>query len=1035
MSARKRQNEPPVRSGLDNISSACYTIPWRPKKKPKRSSTATIGTQPHSFESPFPILAEFEADSEPARVRYASYQIAIRRTEALFEKCMDDVYSSLFDDLRVFFRSDTEPAPSTEEDGLGQLDIAKQGLFIPGFESPDRHQEHTGPAAGAARRIQTALLISTSAPYLSSFSSRLVSEISSTSTDGLPSIVITLSASECSNLYTAIRLLVARFIAQGSTLRSVIKTDSHQVDLSDIEAAAFAGKVEPDLHILRSWWQSKFSHLVRGPRLVVNLPTIESVEPTVLSDLLSALQTFVAEPSNAPSSAGVSAHAGSSTPQLLLILGITSPSGGLAAVSTNGVTALSSSSASAAPAPWIDYLPRQVLRVLDISRFSLPSKEIVWSRLVQSFLMSCELPLSIGPTTFEYIRETYWERDADLDSILDAVRLAFFIHFSGKPESVFAIPEQAKRVRFYSWTPKMVEKMKIAFMTTDAAGDLVLPLLTDGNRDASLNVQKLLEDASRSDQFILGEIDHLRSPREVLSFRLEFAVRFLFRAFEALQKIQTRASTAAQALHAARNSSVAAQQAAEMDEHRQLERASEILTQVVMQCLNASVGSLDTGKRPPIALTLRNGLARLCNTARRLLSDEFETLLDDMVAAAEDEVRRMEEATAADTDIPEIADSRPPGQLRSASETIATQSAHFLAGLRTFQQRLAQTIVAGTAGINGDEDAETAASTANGAQAGGQAAQQRREERLQRVQRKLLMEEKLLGLKREITDWIVHAVHDLVDWKQIGRSFSAADNGPLHLLRDIFWVDCYGPLSTLLDPSTRVGLTLPLAEPTEFVESLYDAALSVVPEAELEDIDVERLKMLEEPDVCRLFRLYRECGKFVNLADWYEAFKQTVEVEDTIKQVDQDLERESRTRVEASVFSAARNGHAGMMDIDDDGSEDTEEEESEGENGVATTPSKRRSPRKRSEKRLDLAEFDYDSDVLDTPSKKRHNPLAPPSTSTAAAKAATTTTESEVQSRFALALNELARMGMVRGTRRRQEHITKVMWDLVPDSF
>ncbi|KAJ1030080.1 hypothetical protein NDA16_000993 [Ustilago loliicola] len=195
----------------------------------------------------------------------------------------------------------------------------------------------------------------------------------------------------------------------------------------------------------------------------------------------------------------------------MLILGITSPSGGLAAVSAEGIGASSSSLASSAPAPWIDYIPRSVLRVLDISRFSLPSKEIVWSRLVQSFLTSRDLPLSLGPSTFEYIRETYWERDADLDSVLDAVRLACFIHFSGKPESVFTIPGQAKRVKFYSWTPKMVERMKIAFLTTDEEGNLVLPLLTGSTGESGgLDVNKFLSEAARSDQFILALLARLR---------------------------------------------------------------------------------------------------------------------------------------------------------------------------------------------------------------------------------------------------------------------------------------------------------------------------------------------------------------------------------------------------------------------------------------------------------------------------------------------------------------------------------------------
>lgn len=993
-----RSNYEPTTSGLDRLSSVCYTIPWRPKKRPKKVTSGNDKSE-QNHQPPFPVLTEFEADSKPAHVRYASYQIAVQRTEALFDRCMDNVYSSLFDDLRTFFKAAQAPAHS-EEHSATQVGMMNEDLFLPGFESADQAHSSFSGIHSSATSIQAALLISTSAPYLSSFSNRLVSHISNPSIDAPPSIAVTLSASECSNLYTALRLLVARFIAQGS----VIDTAQH-VELSDVEAAAFAGKIEPDLHVLGDWWQSKFGHLQRRPKLVLNLPTIESVEPTVLSDLLSALQTFIAESPDSKPSLHDTKAAASMRPQLLLVLGITSPSGDLTAVSADGTGVSSTSSATAAPAPWIDYIPRQVLRVLDISRFSLPSKEIVWSQLAQTFLTSRHLPLSLGPSTFEYIRETYWERDADLDSVLDAIHLAYFVHFSSKPESVFTIPGQAKMVHLHSWTPKMVERMKIAFLATDESGGLVLPLLADDMRPSELNVDEFLQEALQSDQFILSELGQLHHPREVLCFRIEFAVRFLFRAFEGLMRIQSRATTAAHAIHS-RNISAAAQQAVEMDEQRQLERASEILTQVVMQCLNASVGSLDASKRPPPALTLRNGLARLCNAARRLLSDEFETLLDDMVAAAEDEMSRLEEAMGEQIDVADDVESSDSGQLRSASVSIVAQSARFLAGLRTFQQRLAQTMIAGTAGVNEDEDAEIAASTFHHADS-SQAAQQKREARLQRVQRKLLMEEKLLGLKREITDWIVHSLHDLVDWKHISCTFSTSDNGPLHLLRDIFWVDCYGPLATLLDPSTRAGLTLPLSEPVEFVESLYEAALSLVPADELGGIDMGRLKTLDEPDVCRLFRLYLECAKFVNLADWYDAFKQTVEA-------DQIADRAESNSIQGDALQEHRQA---SVDANAD--------------DPSTT---RRSTRKRAPQVQYLDESEHEPDAPDTRSRKSRT-HAITREQRRGSDATTATTESVLQSRFALALNELARMGMIRGTRRRHEHITKVMWDLVPDSF
>ncbi|PWZ01384.1 hypothetical protein BCV70DRAFT_150259, partial [Testicularia cyperi] len=985
---------------LDTLSSTCYTIPWQPRKKARRASSVSDRDQ----EQPsFPILAEFEADSTPARVRYAAYQLAIARAEDIFDRCVSDIFASLFQDLRLFFGTATETDAVEPPPNLG---LADPSFYLPGFDDAPLSDSPSAPSGS----IQTALLISSSAPGLATFSGRLVSQIASSSSSerssngadvkSSPRIVITLTASECTNLYTALRLLVARFIAKARHLASAPTTERDQ-SLIQIEAAALAGKVEPDLGILQHWWSARFSGTDTKPQIVLNLPAIETIEPSVFSDLLSSLQTFV--------SGSNTSHRGSEQmPKLTLILGITSPSGGLAAAATG------SSSSAAAPAPWIDYIPRQVLRVLDISRFALPSREAVWSKLVQIFLVSRHLPLSLGPSTFEFIRQTYWERDADLDSVLEAVRLAYFIHFSGKPESVFTIPGQAKEVRFFSWTPKMVERIQLSFLSADASEHrLVFPLLsgesTGEAKQPSFDVQTFLQNISQSNEFLMDHVDQLCHPRKVLAFRTELAIRFLFGAFEALQRIQSKASSAAQVIRARHTTAAAtaaaqraAVQAAELEEQRQIERAGEILTQVVSQCLNASVGSINAGGRAaPYALQLGSGLGRLSNAARRLLSDEFEELLDELVSVAEQQVHRIENETseATGTELQED-DGQQAGQLRTANSIILTQSQNFLSGLRTFQQKLSQTVAAGTAGMEGEDEELAATASTSGANGEPSAltpaqVQAKREARLQRVQRKLLMEEKLLGLKREITDWIVRAVLGLVDWKTL-LSIDGG-SGSLRLLKDIFYVDCYTPLSTLLDPSIRANLTLPMSEPTEFLENLYDAALSVVPEEELVGIEVDSLAAADVPDICRIYQLYRECGKFVNLADWFEAFKQSVELDNVVDSVDQDLRRAN-----AQAEERARSLPA-----------------------TPKTPSKRRRTDKPHPRVPQLSQ-----------QQQQESPFESSATTTATGSATTGPLgNSNIQGRFALALNELARMGMLRGTRRRAEHITKVMWDLVPDTF
>lgn len=998
MSARRTNGH--GQDSLDTLSSACYTIPWQPKKRAKTSSVE------HDTEGCFPVLAEFEADDEPARIRYSSYKIAVQRIDSLFDACVQQAFAALFQDLRDFFYAKHD---EDEEAALTSLNIADTDFYLPGLQTENEEQKRSNS-------IQTALLISSSAPWLSSFSSRLVSQIAHGSDDEAQNVIVTLSSSECTNLHTALRLLVARFIAQARLL--VPRDSQHDARLTNIELAAVSGKIEPDLHLLGRWWAARFGHLATGPSVVLNLPAIETVEPSVLSDLLSALQAFVAEPVDDDETS-------LNLPTFTLILGITSPSGGLQSAAGGGA------SSSAAPAPWIDYIPRKVLRVLDISRFALPSKEAVWSRLVQSFLVSRHLPLSLGPATFEFVRQTYWEKDADLDSVLDTVRLACFLHFTGKPEAVFTIPDQAKQIHVSSWTPKMIERLQTSFLAADnASGTLAFPLLASNSEEERFDVDAFLHRITQSSEFLMQNVDRLSHTRQLLSFRVELAVRFLSRAFDALQKIQSKATSAAQAIQSRNTSSsavaaaaAAAQQAIELEEQRHIERGSEILTQVVSQCLIASVGAIDRHKPVPNALLLSSGIARLSNAARRLLSDEFEELLDDLVALAEEEARELQNSLADEAD--DIV-RRDVTHIRTASQSIIAQSEDFLADLRTFQQKLTQTIALGSANLDDEDMNESPSLPAN-----GEGVQQRREARLQRVQRKLLMEEKLLGLKREITNWIVQSITDLVDWKALSPQ---SDFGPLRLLKDIFWVNSYDPLSTLLDPSPRAGLTLPLTEPHEFVESLYDAALSVVPLDAMPAVDLSTLKFADVPDVCRIYQLYRECGKFVNLADWFDAFKQSIELDDSLKVVDED--EGAGLEGAPAISDDVQLGLTGN-DEDDDGEEDAsadeDDDDSDDADALPQTPSRRNGQPKRPSRGFSALDSDDESDVQDTPSKRPRRAVAPQARQQT--RGNHTDAGKQIQARFALAINELARMGMLRGTRRRAEHITKVMWDLVPETF
>ena len=75
------------------------------------------------------------------------------------------------------------------------------------------------------------------------------------------------------------------------------------------------------------------------------------------------------------------------------------------------------------------------------------------------------------------------------------------------------------------------------------------------------------------------------------------------------------------------------------------------------------------------------------------------------------------------------------------------------------------------------------------------------------------------------------------------------------MLADVWEYDfsCY--LSMLLDPSPRSSILAALHDPTALM-TVDDAAF---------------------PDVCRLYQMYQSAGKTINLADWFQAFSQSVQ--------------------------------------------------------------------------------------------------------------------------------------------------------------
>lgn len=121
---------------------------------------------------------------------------------------------------------------------------------------------------------------------------------------------------------------------------------------------------------------------------------------------------------------------------------------------------------------------------------------------------------------------------------------------------------------------------------------------------------------------------------------------------------------------------------------------------------------------------------------------------------------------------------------------------------------------------------------------------------------------------------------------------------PPHLGLAVWSYDFAEPVATMLESAARSTLFLALDAPTDTLASMSAAACTASGQREQSvhatwyeaaehssEVDVLRrvranLANASIPDVCRLFALYKDSSRFINLADWYDAFVQSLEGEE-----------------------------------------------------------------------------------------------------------------------------------------------------------
>ncbi|WFC98458.1 Origin recognition complex subunit 3 [Malassezia yamatoensis] len=129
------------------------------------------------------------------------------------------------------------------------------------------------------------------------------------------------------------------------------------------------------------------------------------------------------------------------------------------------------------------------------------------------------------------------------------------------------------------------------------------------------------------------------------------------------------------------------------------------------------------------------------------------------------------------------------------------------------------------------------------------------------------------------------------------------------LMTSIWTYDYAQPISAVLEGAARSSILLALDKPNQTVASMMAASIyasgsglsdphSDWPERAMGVSDLDELRAAlaetrdaEVPDVCRLYALYKDSGKFINLADWYDAFLLSLEVD--LRYTSQDMDQDA----------------------------------------------------------------------------------------------------------------------------------------------
>ncbi|KAM0792317.1 hypothetical protein ACM66B_005002 [Microbotryomycetes sp. NB124-2] len=217
-------------------------------------------------------------------------------------------------------------------------------------------------------------------------------------------LVSRLSARNCPNIKTALRVLNAGFINK-STLKAFDDDDGSNIAASSLKSATLPAE---DLQNLLAWYTYRFRNQgFKGsaPRLVVLLEDLEGMQGHVLSALIETLAGYAGKL------------------PLVFLIGVATSADAINQVIWRGVTSL-----------------------MNISTFFVEPGIAAFNAVMRDLFVDTELPLSIGAKAFDRLSQDFAVAHLSVDATISAVQYLYMYHYASSTVSSFSPEAEPSRL-------------------------------------------------------------------------------------------------------------------------------------------------------------------------------------------------------------------------------------------------------------------------------------------------------------------------------------------------------------------------------------------------------------------------------------------------------------------------------------------------------------------------------------------------------------------------------------------------------------